>query len=109
MKQQSEMKKIWDNHEIIGEVQKSNATKLVVTLATREGVKYINIREWYKKQSDNIWRPGSAGIILPVSATVAGQEVECAIEFLNLVDIATNLSKDFALADDEKAVWVTKK
>ena len=35
---------IWNNCKKIGEVKKSDRTKVVVELVARDGVKYINIR-----------------------------------------------------------------
>jgi hypothetical protein len=59
-------KRIWDNYKEIGEVQKSARIKFIVAAAIRKGVKYINIREFYMRKADNVWRPGRDGITIPL-------------------------------------------
>ncbi len=59
-------KRIWDNYKVVGEVLKSDRIKIVVAAAIRDGVKYINIREFYLRQKDQEWKPGRDGITIPV-------------------------------------------
>ena len=50
----AEQKRIWDNFKEIGEVRKSDSIKFVIAAAIRDGVKYINIREFYKRKRDEV-------------------------------------------------------
>ena len=63
---QPRVKRIWDNYKVIGEVQKSDRIKFVVAAGIRDGVKYINIREFYLRQKDSEWMPGKDGITIPL-------------------------------------------
>lgn len=101
-------KKIWDNCKLIGEVQKSASMKFRVELVTRDGVKYINIRDWYKKRSTNEWKPGLAGIAVPVLLPIEGVG-EAAANLITMIQEGLKQSKDFALEDEANAVWLEPK
>lgn len=100
------MKKIWDNCALIDEVQKSPSTKLRVELVARDGVKYINIREWYKKKSSNEWLPGKGGLTVPVMVSIDGEPVTPAIDLATVIEEALSKSTSFALEDEANAVYV---
>ena len=51
------LKRLWDNYAVIGEVRKSDRIKFVIGAGVRDGVKYINIREFYHKKSEDTWNP----------------------------------------------------
>lgn len=59
-------KRIWDNYIVVGEIQKSSSIKFVVAAAVRDGVRYINIREFYIRKTDGVWKPGRDGITIPM-------------------------------------------
>ena len=109
-------KKIWDNYLEIAEVQKSNRIKFVVSAATREGIRYLNIREFYLRQKDNVWRPGRDGITIPLTVPIAFNEETNETTLLStyeemlkaLVSTAT-IAKDMALSDPDHAVYVEPK
>jgi len=65
---EANMKRIWDNFEEIAEVRKSDGIKFVIAAATREGFRYINIREFYMRKRDGVWMPGRDGITIPLKA-----------------------------------------
>lgn len=99
-------RKIWDNCQPIGEVMKSNSTKLIIQLVAKDGVKYINIREMYKKKSDTVWKFGMQGVAIPLSIPIEGQgltNVDC--ELITAMEKARALSKDFAIEDEANAVY----
>lgn len=102
------MKKVWDNCVTIDEVQKSNGTKLVVQLVARDGVKYINVREWYKKKSDNEWKPGVAGISVPVMVAIDGEPTTPATDLVDIITEALTRAPQFALEDEANAVYSNK-
>ena len=111
-----EPKRIWDNYEEVAEVLKSKRIKLVIAAATREGVRYINIREFYLRQKDNVWRPGRDGITIPLTLPVDFNESTNEISYINPSDgllagvtRAVAVAKDMALSDPEKAVYTVPK
>lgn len=55
----------WDGVELIGEVTKSEHSKIKVERCTKSGKTYINMREWYNKSSDLEWKPGKSGMAIP--------------------------------------------
>jgi hypothetical protein len=103
------VKKIWDNCMLIDEVLKSPSTKLRIELVSRDGVKYVNIREWYKKKSDNVWKPGLAGFAMPVMFPIDGEVDTPAANLLDTIQEALDKASDFELANDDNAVWSVPK
>jgi len=106
----AEKKRIWDNFVHIGEVQKSEATKLVVSAATRDGYRCINVREWYMKKSDNEWKPGRDGINVPLLSPIKGgkETLHVATGFADLILKCIEQLPDIALVDEDNAVYYTK-
>jgi len=99
-------RKLWDNHKIIGTVHKSDRTRLQVELVAKDGVKIINIREWYLKKSDNEWKPnGLAGFAIPILAPINGIPTAAATELIKMMLETINQSKDFAIHDPEHEIW----
>lgn len=100
-------KRIWDNYEVVGEVRKSDGIKFVVAAATREGFRYINIREFYFRKKDGVWKPGRDGITIPLKAGL--NKGETFIEpFARLIEILASASEHAATMDlmnEENAVW----
>ena len=107
----SKAKKIWDNYKEIGEVRKSEAIKLVVAAAYRDGVQYINIREFYLRKKDNEWRPGRDGITIPVVIPVnEGKELVHSYEtFVEVLAKAVDELSTMPMEDEANAVWYTPK
>lgn len=103
------MNLVWNNCKRIGEVIKSERTKLVVELVARDGVKYVNIRGWYIRKRDNEWRPAMEGFAIPVGIPIQGELVNPTVELLELVEKALSMADEFAIEDAENAVWTPKK
>ena len=103
-------KRVWDNYKVIGEVQKSDRIKYVVAAAVRDGVKYINIREFYLKKSEQVWKPSRDGITIPLAIPI--EEGTKIIEpYWGLVDMITatmRYAKDMDLYDEANAVYYVK-
>ena len=104
-------KRIWDNYQEVGEIQKSDRIKYVVAAAVRDGVRYINIREFYLKKSENVWKPGRDGITIPLLVPV--EEGTKLIEpYWGLMDLITETmrhAKTMELFDEANAVYYDKK
>lgn len=98
-------RRVWDNYKHLGEVLKSDRTKLVFELVARDGVKYLNIREWYCRKTDNVWRPSLKGLSIPIAIPV-GDEIEMPVNILaEIAQEAIDLSSQFAIQDEENEVW----
>ena len=107
----TEQKRIWDNYKEIGEVQKSESIKFVIAAAIRDGVKYINIREFYKRKKDNVWMPGRDGITIPLVVPIK-QGAERITPYSQMIEIIVKAVDELGtmpLADEANAVYITKK
>lgn len=107
----AEKKRIWDNFKEIGEVRKSDAIKFVIAAAIRDGVKYINIREFYKRKRDEVWMPGRDGITIPLVVPVnkGADRLTPYSEMVELISKAATELETMELADEAHAVYITKK
>lgn len=104
-------KKIWDNFKEIGEVRKSDSIKFIIAAATRNGYRYINIREFYLRKRDNVWCPGRDGITIPLVAPLnkGEQFIKPYTDMANALAQAAEYVKTMELEDDEHAVWQAPK
>ena len=104
----TKQKRIWDNFEEIAEVRKSESIKFVLAAATRDGFRYLNIREFYLRKKDNTWMPGRDGITIPLMAPL--NKGEQFIYPYKAMTEALQKTAKFAygmdLMDEEKAVYV---
>jgi hypothetical protein len=100
--------RVWDNCKHIGEVITSNRTKIVVELVARDGVRYLNVREWYFKKSTEEWKPGLAGSKIPIAIPVDGNITFPCNDLHKLIAAGVNSSRDFEIEDKENAVWYYK-
>lgn len=100
-------KRIWDNYEVVGEVRKSDGIKFVVAAATREGFRYINIREFYFRKKDGEWKPGRDGITIPLKAGLNKGEafIEPFARMLEILSEASERAATMDLMNEEHAVW----
>ncbi len=100
-------KKIWDNYTQIGEVRKSDKLKFVIAAATRNGYRYINIREFYYRNKTAQWVPSRDGITIPLTAPLNKGEkfISPYADMAETLAKAAEVLKDMALLDDEHAVW----
>lgn len=100
-------KRIWDNYEVVGEIRKSDGIKFVVAAATREGFRYINIREFYFRKKDGVWKPGRDGITIPLVAGLNKGEtfIEPFARMLEILSEAANHASTMELMNEEHAVW----
>lgn len=104
-------KRIWDNFELVGEVQKSAGIKYQFSAACRDGIRYINIREFYLRKKDNEWCPGRDGITIPLVMPVEEGAVFLTPfqEFNKILQDAAAIANDMALSNEAKAVYAYPK
>ena len=98
-------KKIWDNCMLIGEVPRTEGGKFKIELVARDGVKYVNIRLWYKRKTDNEWKPSATGISIPIAIPIGMEVKRPAAEMLELIKECLEKAEDFPLEDENNAVW----
>lgn len=103
-------RRIWDNYKVVSEVQKNYRLKFVIAVATRDGFRCVVIREFYLRKSDNQWRPGRDGIILPLVSADFDENGD--VKFINVCEnVIKQISNAMVdavkmeLSDPEHAVW----
>lgn len=106
----SDIKRIWDNFEEVCEVRKSDGIKFVVAAATRQGYRYINIREFYFRKKNGVWKPGRDGITIPLKAPLNKGEKFIAplSSMLKAIKMASEVADKMELMDEEKAIWIER-
>lgn len=106
-----EKKRLWDNYRVIGEVQKSDNIKFVVAAGIRDGVRYINIREFYHRKRDGVWNPSKDGITIPIAVPInKGREIiRPYTELIKLIKATVVALAEMPLSDINNAVYVEKK
>jgi hypothetical protein len=110
-KPRSEFKKLWDNHVVIGEVRKSDRVKTVIAASIRDGVKYINLRDFYQRQSDMEWRPAKDGMVISLVYPINNGQtlLEPYKDFITLIAEAAKVLQDMPLYDENNVVMVKRK
>jgi hypothetical protein len=100
-------KRIWDNYRVIGEVMKANRLKLVIGAGIRDGVRYVNIREFYYRKRDNTWCPGRDGVTVPlIYPTKNGMErIAPYNDFMKLLQLTAETVTSMPLADENNAIY----
>lgn len=106
-----EIKRLWDNYDVVGEVQKSDKIKFVIGAGVRDGVRYLNIREFYYTKKDDTWKPGRDGITVPLTVPIEqGTRIINPYDgFIEMLQLAAETVKGMALSDPTRAVLVPKK
>ena len=60
------MSDFWDEQTVIGEIERDERNKIVVSQTRLKDKQYVDIRTWYRNRSnDEQWLPGK-GISVPV-------------------------------------------
>lgn len=109
MEKERKPTKVWDNCIKIGETMKYDRRKLVVELVARDGVKMLNIREWYKAKRDETWKPAWHGILIPFAVPVDGVIHKPMKDVMRFVNEAIGMLATFSIDDPENAVYAVKK
>lgn len=102
------LKRLWDNYVVVGEVQKSSKIKFVVAAGVRDGVKYINIREFYFRKRDGEWRPAKDGITIPLLIPIndGTQLIEPYVELMQVLADTKDTLELMELSDPNNAIYV---
>lgn len=104
-------RRVWDNYVVVGEVQKSASIKIQLAAAVRNGIKYLNVREFYKKKTEEVWKPGRDGITIPLLFPLEnGQTIIKPYEdLIKLLEATAETLEDIELYDEANAVLYVKK
>lgn len=101
---------VWDNYEEIGEVLKTESKKIVVGAGIKDGVHYINLREFYITKKEQIWKPSHYGITVPLLRPIE-QGTKLLRPYEGLIELLVKTAEylpTMELYDDEKKVTYIK-
>lgn len=109
----SAAKKLWDNYQVICEVQKNDRLKFVIAGGTREGYRCLSIREFYYRAKDNTWNPSREGILIPLKSPLYKDAkdnlpiiIEPMSELLAALPAAIKFLEEMPLHDPEHEMWL---
>ena len=100
-------KRIWDNSQQIGFVQKAPKLRVNMELVARDGIKYINLREFYcrRDEVDN-YKPSIKGLVIPVVLPHEdGTSTSVAENFYAMFAQAMKAAEEFELYNEANAVY----
>lgn len=99
---------IWDNEQVIGEIQKSDNVKLVAKATTRAGTRYIVMIEYYRTALDEFgkWHAGNR-LSMPLQKPINhGEQVIRPYEsMLLLIAEAAKYAETMPLVDHDKQTF----
>lgn len=103
--------RLWDNYTVIGEVQKTDQQKYVVGAGVRDGVRYINIREFYYRKRDGTWNHGKNGVAIPLRVPIekGTKLITPYLELTELLSQAAEALETMPLSDPQNAVYIERK
>lgn len=108
-------KLLWDNHEEVAIIQKSSRLRFQLCSCTRDGYRYVTIREWYML-NNGAWKPSKNGItiplVMPINRTTKPDPnnkptfIHPMQELLPALIQAFEIARDMELADPDNEVWL---
>ena len=114
-KKEKAPKRIWDNCKQIGFIQKAPKLRINLELVARDGIKYLNIREFYcrKDEVDN-YKPSLKGIVIPIDMVHTDENEQAtstpvALPFIGMLTDAIKEADNFELYDEANAVYAQPK
>ena len=99
-------KRLWDNYIEVGNVRKNDKRKMTIYASTKNGVRYVCVREYYL-HSSGTWRPMWEGLTLPLVLPINKGTERVSIceptitKILEALEIACNMD----LYDENNAVY----
>lgn len=106
------IRKIYDNYQVIAEIEKDARHRIRVAAGTLDGYRYVILREFYYSKREDTWKPGREGMFIPlvVPFKTAGSSIptfkDIGAEFFESVTKAMEVAKTMPLADAENTVYI---
>lgn len=103
----AERKRIWDNYKVICRVRKTDNIHYEFAAAVRDGIRYINIREFYLRKRDGVWRPGMDGLTIPVISRLNNgtAKYHTLANFVKALTITKKEALELPIYDSTHSVW----
>ena len=106
------LRKIWDNYEIIADVKTDDRRFIRIATGTLDGFRYVTLREFYYHARDEVFKPGKNGLRIPMSSPFyedhSGPTIrKVGIEFLEHFIRAFDVAQTMSLADPKNAMYIS--
>jgi len=106
------LKRIWDNHKVLGSVRKNRSYTIRVAAATRDGFRYIMLSLFEYRYKKSKWIPAyKQHISIPLMYNMdktCTKWLQPAQEVVKLMVDAIELAATMPLVDEENTVWVDR-
>lgn len=103
--------KIWDNYILIDRIQRTDIKRIDISVATRDGLRFIALREFVHNVKMNKWFPTRSGMCIPLVYPINdGEErITPMLDLLELLPKAVQAAKEMALEDPDNAIYYKEK
>lgn len=105
--------KMYDNYRPIADIRKSTRKCIRVAIGTRDGYRYVILREFYKSRTSDGWVPGREGMIIPLTGVIFSEDDPP--KFINVCETLFNTciealheAETMELYDKENALYRLK-
>lgn len=113
----NDVKRLWDNYQVVAEVQRSTNRKFVIAACTRDGYRSITVTEFYYRKSDCTWQPNRGGILIPIKCPDFSNMTDDGLptmmeplnEFMKAIAKAAEVAETMELADPEHSIYLARK
>ena len=105
---------VWENYLEIGHLVKSSYKRIHIGVGCKDGVRQINIREFYMNKKTSEWKPSLYGIAVPIEINVeltpdVFTKAYPAKEFMAMLQEALDKGSTLPLYDADKLVYQMRK
>lgn len=95
---------IYDNYKEIGHVEMYLGRRAEVTIAAKDGMKWLRVRMFRQDAKTFEWRPTREGITFPLVYVKPTEDVQCGQQIVDMIVKALAMTEDFALYDPDNMV-----
>ena len=106
------VRKIWDNYDVIDDIQVDYRTRIRIAIGTRDGYRYVSFREfrWVDRYGD--WNPTKNGFMIPMQAPFHTEDSIVPVirntgdDFYDAYTRAMEAVRDMPLSDPDKSMYI---
>ena len=104
----SNLKRVWDNFVVIGEVPKSDTYMYRVSIAMKEGIRHIFIRGYYRQSARCQWRATPGTLTVPICLPIGTERTFPWKNLRIMIERAIVESRRLPIEDIDNAVFFNK-
>lgn len=95
---------IYDNYKEIGTVEMYLGRRAEVSIAAKDGMKWLRVRMYRQDAKTLEWRPTREGVTFPLVYVKPFEDVQCGQQIVDMIVKALAMTEDFALYDADNMV-----